>query len=136
MTKRFHRPRAVRPETLMQSKSFKRPSPLWPSGSDEPDWEECERAACRALELPYYKDAEHRRGERVYHRLGFFKIADSEVAIEAVVREFLRQGLNAESFYTYREYLDAIKRVGQIKNQLDRIEHWMEEEAERARLHS
>ncbi len=88
-----------------------------------------ERAACKALALPYHKDVKSRHGERVYHRLGTFKISDSEVAIEAVVYEYLRQGHAEEPFYTYREYLDAIKRVGQIKNQLDRIERWEDEEA-------
>ncbi len=45
-----------------------------------------------------------------------------------MVYEYLRQGLDEEPFYTNREYLGAIKRVGQIKNQLDRIERWVEGE--------
>ena len=49
-----------------------------------------ERAACKALALPYHKDVQSRHGERVYHRLGTFKISESEVAIAAVVQEYLR----------------------------------------------
>ena len=53
-----------------------------------------DRVACKALGLPFYKDVESKRGERVYHHLGTFKIEDSETAIEAVVFEYLRQGLD------------------------------------------
>lgn len=94
-----------------------------------------DRAACKALGLPYYKDVESRHGERVYHQVGAFKISNSEAAVEAVVQEYRRQGLSEVWLYTYREYLDALKRVGQTKNQLDRIDSWEEEQRERARVH-
>ena len=75
-----------------------------------------ERAACKALGLPYHKDVESRHGERVYHRLGTYRIADSEPAIGAVVSEFGRQGLTEKPFYTYREYLHAVGRVEPLRS--------------------
>lgn len=111
----------------IQLKPISRPGD---QGAVKPDFTPYDEVACQAIGLSSPKQAKTSQG--VFHFLGHFDIQGSTDAMDRVQLEWSYRNRNRDRlFYSYREYLDALRRVTTIKGQIERRKKWEYEETER-----
>lgn len=89
------------------------------------------RAIYATLGLPYTLDE-----EKVYHHLGDFDITTSEKALDVIVQVYHSLAVHKHLIYSYREYLDALKRRGSIESKIEAVEKHEIQEKQRYQEYS